>query len=517
MKKLLLSLGLFSALTASAQLAPNSVAPNFTISAHQPWLSTAGLNSDGTYTLYDYLDLGYTVILDVSATWCGPCYNYHNAHILDQLWENYGVAGQPGVSATTQDKVLVLWVDADAQTGDPTMLDGAGNIGNWLNTSATPGVMPTNGQNGNVMFPMANPGSTVANQIGNGYQIAYFPTIYRISPNRLVSEVGQLNYNSLVNSLSVSDGHQVVDGDASVINYAGETFMCDDGLPYTPSARIYNNGNTALSNIAVNFKRNGQVISTGTLASLAPFTFSTVTGSVINGFGPGDIEAEVVVSGDGVATNNIVTASISLPVDVTTSTVTVNLTTDRYASETSWEIRNVETNQVVASVAQGTFSNLTQNGQTVRPGVQVNLQPNTCYSFTIRDQYEDGICCSYGNGTFNVKDANGTTIIAYSAFGASYSRRFKTTEVLGVESALVADAISIFPNPATDRINVSFGQLEGDFAVELIDLQGRVLFSEAQVDATSTFGIATEGLSSGSYIVVIKGQGSTITKNVIVK
>jgi hypothetical protein len=78
MKKLLFSAAmLLAGVSANAQLAPGSVAPNFTVSAYQSWLSTAGSSSNGSYSLYSYLDQGYTVFLDVSATWCGPCWNYH--------------------------------------------------------------------------------------------------------------------------------------------------------------------------------------------------------------------------------------------------------------------------------------------------------------------------------------------------------------------------------------------------------------------------------------------------------
>ena len=513
MKKLLLSLAVFCGLTSHAQLADNSLAPNFTVTAYQPWLSSAGLNNDGTYTLYDYLDLGYTVILDVSATWCPPCFSYHQAHILDQLWENYGVAGQPGVSANTQNKVLVLWVDADGTTGDQTMLDGSGTPGNWVNTGYTLGQMPPNGQSGNVMFPMANPVSSVANQIGNGYAINYFPTLYIIAPNRRISEIGQLNYSTLVSALSYGDENQINDGDAAVISYLGSATVCTE--TYTPSAKIANGGSTTLTNVEVNFKRNGQVLSTGTVANIDPFDEATVVGSVINGLTPGQIDVEVVANGDVVATNNTLTQTIQDPLTVTTSTVVVNLTTDRYASETSWNIRNLTTNQIVAS--SGSFTNLSATGQTVQAPVTVQLQPDQCYEFTILDSYSDGICCDYGNGTFSIQDGTGTVIFPYASFTDKLVRGFKTASVLGVEAGLTVEAINVFPNPATDRINVSFGELKGDYAVELMDLQGRVIFTDSKVDASSSFGISTEGLSSGSYIVTIKGQGNTVTKNVIVK
>lgn len=184
MKKLSLSLLLFLCGNVNAQLAPGSNAPNFTVSAYQPWLSGSGSSSNGTYTLYQYLDAGYTVFLDVSATWCGPCWNYHSAEILDDLYAEHGplIAGHPGVNANSTNDVMVLWVEGDPATADATMLDGAGAIGNWTN--------PTGSHQ--VQFPMANPNATVTNQIAADYAIGYFPTVYKICPNKTVYEVGQL-------------------------------------------------------------------------------------------------------------------------------------------------------------------------------------------------------------------------------------------------------------------------------------------------------------------------------------
>ena len=48
-----------------AQLPDGSVAPDFTIT-----------DIDGEeHNLYSYLDYGYSVIIDFSATWCGTCWN----------------------------------------------------------------------------------------------------------------------------------------------------------------------------------------------------------------------------------------------------------------------------------------------------------------------------------------------------------------------------------------------------------------------------------------------------------
>ena len=53
MKKILLSALLFGGIIsqANAQLQDGSIAPDFTVTAYQPWLSAAGMNNNGTYKL----------------------------------------------------------------------------------------------------------------------------------------------------------------------------------------------------------------------------------------------------------------------------------------------------------------------------------------------------------------------------------------------------------------------------------------------------------------------------------
>ena len=58
-----------------SQLPDGTVAPNFT---------TTDVNGN-EHTLYEYLDNGYTVILDISATWCGPCWNYHTGGTFEEI------------------------------------------------------------------------------------------------------------------------------------------------------------------------------------------------------------------------------------------------------------------------------------------------------------------------------------------------------------------------------------------------------------------------------------------------
>merc|ERR1712156_1237863 len=46
-----------------------------------------------------------------------------------------------------------------------------------------------------------------------------------------------------------------------------------------------------------------------------------------------------------------------------------------------------------------------------------------CYTFEITDSYGDGICCSYGQGSFSVK-LDGAEILSGGSFGSSASESF---------------------------------------------------------------------------------------------
>lgn len=506
MKKLLLSAAILaSAFGAKAQLAAGSIAPDFTVTAYQSWLSTAGLNGNGTYKLYDYLDAGYTVILDVSATWCGPCWNYHLSGALDDVYINHGPAGFPGVSANTTDDVMVIWVEGDGATADATMLDGSGTIGNWVQPNATLG---------QIQFPMANPVSATATQINNDYNIAFYPTVYKICPNRVVTELGQASATNIYNSVGSCPAPASQPVDVSALTYKGDLVHCEGS--YTPKVQIQNMGTSALTSASITVTQGGTTVSTGTYSgNLATYGVATVNCSPIANFTGGALVVTVTTTGDASATNNTVNASISLAVNAASQIVTVDITTDQYASETSWKIKN-PAGTVVAS-GGGSWTDLSAAGTTVRPQATANLQPNTCYTFEILDAYGDGICCAYGNGVYTVKDATGAVLATGGEFADIEVKSFKTG-VLALDE-LNTIALNVFPNPATDEVNVSFEASNADYSISLMDLQGRVVNTQSfsNLSGTQLISIATDSVSKGSYIVVVSSNGVKTTKNVVIK
>ena len=90
--------------------------------------------------------------------------------------------------------------------------------------------------------------------------------------------------------------------------------------------------------------------------------------------------------------------------------VTVSITFDNYPEETSWQI--TDGGSVVAS--GGTYAS-SPDGSTLEVS---QCLPDGCYTFTIFDSYGDGICCSYGSGSYVATDEFGNILASGASFGS---------------------------------------------------------------------------------------------------
>ncbi len=140
---------------SNAQLPNGSTIPDFTFT------DIHGV----TQNLYTYLNQGKFVALDISTTWCEPCWNYHTSGVMDSLFSLHDTPGDA--------KWKVLFMEGDGGTDSADVYGiGSSTQGNWA---------------AGTLFPIMNPPSGIAlNDFISGYDVTFFPTFYMICPNKKV-------------------------------------------------------------------------------------------------------------------------------------------------------------------------------------------------------------------------------------------------------------------------------------------------------------------------------------------
>ena len=296
--------------------------------------------------------------------------------------------------------------------------------------------------------------------------------------------------------------------------------LCDP-VAYTanPTATIRNWGSNTMTTATITYDVNGgtPVVMnwTGSIepgmaetVTLDPITFTPNSGSNTLNVAISDPNGVADITTDNSGTNNFSASLTSaLAYDYT---VTVNLTTDRYASETTWELTD-GSGAVIASA--GPWADLAANGTTVQTPVDVNISANECYTFTIYDTYGDGINSGYGVGSFSVEDQQGNVMTSGGNFSSEDFGLFKTSSEAGI-SEIAFENLTIYPNPASDVLNVEFNVDAEEVSVSILDLSGRMIATENGSTAV-TFNVGD--LASGSYLVRISTENGSYTENVVIK
>lgn len=464
----LLFLSFFS-LSSNAQIADGSVAPDFVVT-----------DIDGNeVNLYSILDEGKTVIMDIFATWCGPCWSYHEAHILADAYDLYGPNGT--------DELMVLAVEGDGSTAleciyGPTDCNSS-TYGDW--TAGVP-------------YPIINNAGISAD-----YNLAYYPTIFIIYPNKIVSELGQQQLpvirDWLDNKPGLEEGLNV-----GLINFDGtNNALCNDLWPEAPYYLVSNTGDVTINSADISITKNGEELYseawTGTAVPYGIITEIQLATQIITENTVFELRLDNI--------NGDADQFLSIPTAITLeNTNVINVTAEADANQgsdnTRYEIQT-ESGVVVAS-------------QTLETGAGVQTYSHTldatgCHSLWV---YDGG-----GNGVeteFTVRDSEGALIYEASSLGSLSVTDFNVNSISNADEILTDINFMLTPNPADDLLSINMDITKAmDVKLSIVNIAGQIVYQDQLynlVEGTSSQKIDISSLEAGLYLLNLSNENGVLTQ-----
>ncbi|WP_242134262.1 M43 family zinc metalloprotease [Aestuariivivens marinum] len=312
-------------------------------------------------------------------------------------------------------------------------------------------------------------------------------------------------------SLASSTKNNLVTGennDAGVHVVMLETQGCS--LNITPLVKITNWGDVPMTSASLSYNVDG--------GSNMVYNWS---GNLAQGVEE-EITLPVLVSTSGSHTFNISVAGVNGTSDQricndnsssnfiigdsydSTTKVLLTLILDDYASETNWEFRDSSNNLLYS----GNYISPQDNNKTVNE--EFNVVSDECYTFTIFDSADDGICCGYGDGSYLLETDNNTPIASGGAFTDSETVSI-STQTLSVNSFFTSNRIILYPNPTSDKLNIklAYGNVLPE-GYKIYNMLGQ-LVKQQTITNIDHLAMETTFLNKGMYFIKVYKQNEFIT------
>ena len=288
--------------------------------------------------------------------------------------------------------------------------------------------------------------------------------------------------------------------------------LCDEPV-IQPSVTLKNNGTQVLTSVTISWNVNGlNPGSTNWSGSLASGGTTTVSLPAIP-VGTGAQVLSVSTSapnggvdqnpGNDTRTQDFFSANPG-------QTVEVNITLDDYGTETTWEVTN---NQGTVLASGGPYQD-NADGTVVSATLCL---ANGCYDFTIYDDYGDGICCDYGNGSYQVEDAFGVVLVnGNGTFTDEFTTNFCLTNT-GIGEGLLEGAV-IAPNPTNGRLSVQLPAMLNEAGqLQVIDLLGQVVYRATLPSGLQRTDLDLGALAEGTYLLDLTSGTDHLVRRIVLQ
>lgn len=286
-----------------------------------------------------------------------------------------------------------------------------------------------------------------------------------------------------------------------------------EAIPFEPALPLFNGGVQPIEVVQVVVEVSGETIYdslvTVNLAAGASTTLELPEILLIPGLN--ELTFTVLISGqeeDAFPANN--TREYAFTIAEDPAYVTLNLTTDEYPGETSWEIRDDETNTVIYTGGGGLDDLSNYN-------FSYCLENNRCYTFTIFDEFGDGICCEYGNGSFSISDDFGNFFGEGGEFAGQDVVEFCLFNTASTQNVELR-GFSLYPNPAQDEVFIRSDEHSGLYEIEIFDTAGRLVSTaQTNITASAPARLSTTNLPKGVYLVSLRSAAGKSTLRLLIQ
>ncbi len=395
-----------------------------------------------------------------------------------------------------------------AQTWDITAAGGGWEIG--VTEGGSSG-SPLFDQNGRIIGQLYG-GGAACSGLDDNNRLDYYGR-FGVSWSTIAGDSNQLKpwlnpNNQNITTLDSYPPLQIYSLDASVSTTIPDIACGENQIE--PIISIRNNGTSTLTSATINWNINGgtntTVNWTGTLAqnetenitleSMVIHQEITINTTISNPNNGNDQNTSNDSSSTNFSIQNYETVQIHL-----------DLLTDDYSEETSWEFKDENGNVLYRG---GPYIENQEDNMHFLESFNVN--PNTCYSFTIKDNATnpDGICCNFGNGSYTLKDDRGNVIFSGGNFTTSETTEIAISSVNTID--FLTEKVLIYPNPSSDILYIDLFLVKGNFTYYITNTLGQTVIQGNLHNIKNTLNLSS--LDNGLYFLKIEDR---ISKKDLVK
>ena len=296
----------------------------------------------------------------------------------------------------------------------------------------------------------------------------------------------------------------VLDLDAAISVNVPETSCGDTTI--TPSVSLTNYGFNPITVAEMTWQINDGDIQTinfnGTLSQNQTQTFTLDPIDLTDG---SYIFNASLISVNGVIDQNTQNNEAATSFDIggneyITQQITLELLTDDYAEETSWEFREIGG----AVLDSGSYNQSDDNTTFIET---FGVVQDNCYEFEIFDSFGDGICCEFGEGFYTLTTDSADVIIDGGEFSSSEITEISIGEELSTGDAFLS-SISLYPNPANNEITLSIGDTNDISSYRVYTTFGQLL-QEGTLQKNKEV-ISVSRYTVGIYFIVVKNTNTSV-------